>query len=270
MAQLAPEQQSQNWNQVARRYAEHIDPVTSPYAADALDLCEAAYGDRVLDVASGAGAATVLAAARASEVVAIDFSDEMVSGLQDRIRQEGIDNVTVSPMDAQDLDLPDDGFDAAISVFGVMMVPDRVRALAEMHRVLKPEGRAVVTAWQAPPDNEWMEVFFATMQEALPDAPPPTPPSFMEWADADLLADELRAAGFADVEIRTVKHGAPWEDSAAAWAAIAESNPVFGPMLQQLEPATVAGIREAFDRVLADRGNARLQAGAHLGLGRKA
>lgn len=268
MTDLAPEQQPGNWNQVARRYAEYIDPMTAQYAADAVDAADIREDQRVLDVASGFGAATRLAARRANEVVAIDFSSEMCAALRERLDDEGIDNVEVHEMDAQALDLPDDSFDAAVSSFGAMICPERTVAFAEMARVTRPGGRLATTAWQAPPNNEWLEIFMATVTTALPDADPPTPPPFMQLADPDRFRSELDSAGWSEVEIAGTTHRANWADAGAAWSAIAESNPLFGPLLQQLPDELTDRLRSTFAGLIDERGDAHLSAGAWIATGR--
>lgn len=267
MSETTPEQVAENWNQVARKYAESIDPVTARYAVDTVAKAGVDSGDRVLDVASGFGAATLLAAGRAQEVVAVDFSSEMCAALRERAEAEGVDNVTVHEMDAQALDLPTDGFDATISSFGTMICPDRVAAFTEMGRVTRPGGRLALSCWQAPPANEWLELFMKTVMTAMPDADPPTPPPFMELADPERLRSELERAGWSDIEIDGVTHEADWADADAAWAAIAESNPLFGPLLEQLPPELSTRIRTTFDDLIAERGNAQLSAGAWIATG---
>jgi ubiquinone/menaquinone biosynthesis C-methylase UbiE len=266
MADTTPEQQSGSWNHVARRYAEHIDPMTAQYAADAVELVVGS-GDRVLDVASGYGAATLVAARRAGEVVAVDFSSEMCEALAERAEGEGVDNVVVREMDAQRLVVPDDGFDVSLSSFGAMMCPDRGQAFAEMARVTRPGGRLALVVWQAPPNNDWLQVMLQTLATALPDAGPPSPPTFIELADPDRLRSEVESAGWTDVEVVGSTHEATWADAGAAWSAIAESNPVFGPLLDELPFELVVTIRRTFDGLIEARGDARLSAGAWIATG---
>lgn len=268
MTEPAPEQTASSWNQVARRYAEHIDPMTAQYAADMVGLAEPTEEDRVLDVASGFGAATLIAARRAAEVLAVDFSAEMCAALRERTRAGGLSNVSVHDMDAQALELPEDGFDTALSSFGVMICPDRHAAFSEMARVTKPGGRLVASSWQAPPHNDWLQIFMTTVTTALPDAEPPTPPAFMELADPQRFRSEVEHAGWVDVEIVDVTHRAGWADADQAWAAIAESNPVFGPMLQQFPEELSSRIRSTFGDLIDERGDARLSAGAWIAVGR--
>lgn len=268
MGDLTPEQIAGNWNLVARRYAEHIDPMTAQYAADAVELIGLTSDDRVVDVASGFGAATLLAAGRANEVVAVDFSSEMCTALRERTAGEEVSNVTVHEMDAQALGFADDDFDAALSSFGVMMCPDRAKAFAEMARVVRSGGRLAVTCWQAPPNNEWLELFITTVLTALPDAAPPTPPPFMELADPKRLRSEVEAAGWSEVEIADVTHRGEWADADAAWTAIAEANPLFGPLLDQLPDEFTNRLRTTFSGLIDDRGGAHLSAGAWIATGR--
>lgn len=268
MGDPTPEQLAGNWNQVARRYGEYIDPMTALYAADVLEQARVTDRDRVLDVASGFGAATLLAARIAEEVVAVDFSSEMCAALRERVAGEGAGNVRVHEMDAQSLDLDDDEFDAAVSSFGVMICPDRRSAFSEMARVTRAGGRLATSVWQAPPNNEWLELFMTTVSTALPDVDPPTPPPFMQLADPERFRSEVEAAGWSDVDVVDVTHRAEWEDAGAAWAAIAESNPLFGPLLEQLPAEVARKIRGTFSELIDQRGDAHLSAGAWIASGR--
>ena len=268
MGELTPEQIAERWDLVAERYASAIDPTTALYAADLLEQAGVGPDDRVLDVACGYGATTLLAARRAAEVVAIDFSPEMCAALSRRLDAEDVGNVAVHEMDAQALDLPDDHVDVALSSFGAMICPDRVAAFGEMARVARPGGRLATCCWQAPPNNEWLGTFLTTVTTALPDADPPSPPPFMELADPDRFRAELDQAGWSDVEVEGVTHQATWADAEEAWSAIAEANPLFGPMLVQLPGEVVTRLRDTFAGLIDQRGDAHLTAGAWIGLGR--
>jgi ubiquinone/menaquinone biosynthesis C-methylase UbiE len=100
----------------------------------------------VLDVTAGAGALVRCAAEADAQVLATDFSRSMVAC----IGAMGLPGVEARMMDGQALDLPDGSFDAAFSMFGVMLFPDWRRGLAEMARVLKPGGIAYIGTWENP------------------------------------------------------------------------------------------------------------------------
>jgi hypothetical protein len=107
-----------------------------------------------------------------------------------------------------------------------------------------------------------------TVVTALPDVTPPTPPPFMELADPERLRSEVEAARWTDVEVVGVTHQAHWADADAAWAAIAESNPLFGPLLEQLPDDVSGRVRAAFGDLIDERGDAHLTAGAWVASGR--
>lgn len=100
-------------------------------------------GDRVLDVGSGTGLGTLAAAKRASEVVALDPSPDMMRHLEERLRRSGPKNVRTvlgSFPDALNDEAP---FDSVISSFMVAHIPpaERRTMYRRMHERLAPGGR---------------------------------------------------------------------------------------------------------------------------------
>lgn len=105
-----------------------------PFAADRLILrLQPNAGEKVLDVATGTGAAT-LAAAQAvgtsGRVIAIDIADDMLTRLQSKIDKFGITNVDLHVMDAAALEFRRDYFHHVISGFGLFFLPDMGAAAA--------------------------------------------------------------------------------------------------------------------------------------------
>ena len=259
------------WNEVARSYAEHVHPVTALYVEDALRLASPAPDERVLDVACGAGAVAFPAAAKGNEVLAIDVAQAFVDMVQKRARAEGLHNLTAKVMDGQALRVPDASFDVVLSNFGAFLFPDRSRGFREMWRVLRPGGRAVVTSFVGPPENEWMALFGQAARETFPDLAAPSP-RFLELADADRFARELREAGFADVQVEGIRQEATWPDAEAAWVALSEGAPVFRPILERVGPEGARRMQEAFTALAEARfgeGAVVLGAPAHCAVARK-
>jgi len=117
-----------------------------PAARHVVDLASVARGERLLDVACGTGNAALLAAAVGAEVTGLDAAPRLVDVARARAAAAGTP-ATFVVGDALDLPFHDGAFDVVLSVFGVIFAPDADRALAEIVRVLRPGGRALVAVW---------------------------------------------------------------------------------------------------------------------------
>ena len=99
-------------------------------------------GDRVLDIACGTGAATLAAAEKVGSsgyVVGLDANPEMLAVARRKpTRIEWVDGT------AEALPMADSSFDAVVSQFGFMFFNDKLAALREMVRVLRPSGGMAV------------------------------------------------------------------------------------------------------------------------------
>lgn len=96
-------------------------------------------GDRVLDACCGTGDLALAAARAGGEVTGLDFAEAMV----ERARQKS-DRVRWVQGDVTALPFAAGSFDAATVGFGIRNVPDVEKGLAELARVLRPEGRLAV------------------------------------------------------------------------------------------------------------------------------
>ena len=106
-------------------------------------LCETVdlhAGQRILDVACGSGNTALCAARRWCEVTGLDYVPSLLDRARERAAFEGLD-IRFDEGDAVNLPYEDGTFDAVLSTFGVMFVPDQERAAAEMVRVCRPGGK---------------------------------------------------------------------------------------------------------------------------------
>ena len=100
--------------------------------------------EAVLDIGCGAGVDAIIAAkltGPSGTVTGIDLVPEMLARASENARLAGVDNVTFRESSAEQLPFPDNSFDVVISNGVFNLVVDKVKALGEVLRVLKPGGR---------------------------------------------------------------------------------------------------------------------------------
>ncbi len=125
---------------VGRRMIRQHEPETRW----AVSLLAPSAGERVLDIGCGAGRAIELLSAREPEtrVTGVDLSVTMLAAARRRNRRavrQG--RVRLRQADAMQLPFADASFDEVLSIHSIYFWSDRRRALAEIARVLRPDGR---------------------------------------------------------------------------------------------------------------------------------
>lgn len=134
--------------------------------------------------------------------------------------------------DATRLPFDDGSFDVVACQFGAVFFPDKVAAFAEARRVLAPGGVFALNVWGALGEHDFQAALF----DAAEDAVPGTPARFMRsvvhgYAGADVIAGDLRAAGFHRVRTEAVT----LEGRAGSVADLAAGYCTGTPMRAELE-----------------------------------
>jgi SAM-dependent methyltransferase len=173
-----------------------------------LDFASVQPGSRVLDVAAGTGDQTLIAARRVGpigNVLATDDSASMLKVAAEAARNEGLTNVETRVMNAENLALDADSFDAVISRNALMLFPNPVRALTEMRRVVKSGGKVAVIVFSALEKNPYHGIVFGIVQR-LGNIFPPAPgePWMYALGDPGALEDVYSRAGFLNVSVQAL------------------------------------------------------------------
>jgi ubiquinone/menaquinone biosynthesis C-methylase UbiE len=222
-ARLQNRIQRYGWDRAAPAYDAAWSRQLEPGQTLMLGLAGISRGERVLDVACGAGAVARRAAALAGPegfVLGTDISDGMVAAA--RAASSGEAALAFRRMPADGLDLDSDSFDAALCAFGLMYVPDPVQGLAEMRRVLRPGGRAAVAVWGPRSRCGWAEVF--PIVDARVESE--VCPLFFRLGQGDALEAAMRAAGFEAIEVRRISPRLAYASAEEALVAAFDAGPV--------------------------------------------
>lgn len=196
------------------RIAGVYDPINSAmtaglhhkWRARSVDAAGLRAGDAALDVCCGTGDLTLELARRvgpAGRAIGSDFSEPMLDIARDKRERGGV-WPTFEWADALELPYDDESFDAVTVGFGVRNLSDLDRGIAEMRRVLRPGGRAVIleiTQPQRPPLSFFFRVWFDHLVPMLgraagdADAYSYLPESVKRFPPPDGLAAKMDAAG---------------------------------------------------------------------------
>jgi SAM-dependent methyltransferase len=196
--------EQQGWSDVISGYVEHLGPITLQTVAPTLKAAQVVNGDLVLDVCTGHGILAGAAAQLGAIVRGLDFSEQVLA-----IARRLYPAIKFDQGDAQALPYPTDSFDTVLCGYGLIHLPEPERALAEMHRVVKPGGRIAVSVWARPaPGNGFALLFGAIRTHGRLEVPLPHGPDFFQFSDETSMTAALSDIGFADA--RAVKIDQSW------------------------------------------------------------
>lgn len=154
-------------------------------------------GDRVLDVAAGAGNAAIPAALIGAAVVASDLTPELFDAGRSQAAARGA-ALTWETADAEAIPYPDRDFDIVMSCVGVMFAPHHQRAADELIRVCRTGGTIGLLCWTP---GGFVGQLFATMKPYAPPPPPGAQPPPL-WGSEDHVRD-LFGDRVTDIAART-------------------------------------------------------------------
>ena len=131
----------------AELYEENNVPtIFTAWARDLLERAQLKEGDCVLDVACGTGVVSRLAKEVVGDrgrVVGVDLNEGMITVARAAAAKKKLDIEWVQS-DAAAIPLTEPKFDVAFCQQGLQFFPDKVGALKEMRRLLKPNGRCIL------------------------------------------------------------------------------------------------------------------------------
>ena len=157
-------------------------------------IAELREGETVLDVGSGAGMDVFLAVNKvgpAGRVIGVDMTEAMIDKASAIARSNGFKNVEFRLGEIEKLPVEDNCVDTIISNCVINLSPDKSKVFSEAYRVLKPEGKLIVSdivAERALPDGikEDLEAWAGCIAGAL---------------ERNEYLERIRGAGFGDLQV---------------------------------------------------------------------
>jgi len=158
---------------IAEVYERYLVPlIFEPYAEDLVARLASRAPGRVLELAAGTGVVTRALASVLPDGVSIVATD-LNRPMLDHASARGTERpVEWRQADAMQLPFPDESFDAVVCQCGVMFFPDKVKALSEARRVLKPGGVFIFNTWDRIEDNEFAHTVTTALESLFPEDPP--------------------------------------------------------------------------------------------------
>lgn len=225
--------------------SDHLDRVRSEFArqADTFDAharkadlrvedrFRQALGERatgsILDVACGPGVVTAAVAKEAAAVIGLDATEEMLE--KARARANDLPHVSFQAGDAEALPFADARFDGVVTRLSLHHFETPANALAEMFRVLKPGGRAVIVDVTA--DRDTAKADLQNAIETLRD------PSHVRMMPAEEIEELVAGAGFTVVATETWDADREFEE----WMGIVNDPKRLGPLRTVVHALAEAG-----------------------------
>jgi len=226
-------------------------------------------GARVLDLGCGFGDMTLQLAERLAAsggtAVGVDVASNFVDAATRGALEVGSKNTTFFRADVQTDDLRGP-YDAAYSRFGIQFFASPVAALRNIKRALKPGGSVAFVTWRKREDNPWLHVpekcvrALIAEEEETADEPTCGPGPF-SMRGADLVSDQLKAAGFTQIGFERhdvdICVGRDLDEAIAFAMALGPAGEIMrlaGAVGKQREPEVMAALKDALAGFVTARG----------------
>jgi ubiquinone/menaquinone biosynthesis C-methylase UbiE len=212
MSQAVVNDTLKQWQETAVYWSKHhhtIRTMFAPLTRALIEQARIAQGQRVLDVAGGAGEPSLTIAdivGPRGSVMCTDPIAEMLAAAEHEAESLGLENVQFRQCTADSLPFADASFDASVCRLGVMFFPDPLAGIREMLRVTKPGGYVALAVWDKSEVNPYSYLVTQVISRHVPPTPvAPNAPDAFRFCDPGKLRRIVEDAGAVDAAERVVK-----------------------------------------------------------------
>lgn len=217
--------QRYGWDKASEYYENGWQEQLRPAHDLIIAVSDIQPSENILDIAAGTGLITFRMAEKVGQsgkILATDISDEMVKIGTKICNSKEVTNVSFERMDAENLAFEDNAFNLVTCALGLMYFPDPDTSMAEMYRVLKHGGRAVVAVWGSRKKCGWAEIFPIVDVRVNTDVCP----MFFNLGESEVLKYPFENAGFKDISLIKIETKLIYSSAEEACEALFLGGPV--------------------------------------------
>jgi ubiquinone/menaquinone biosynthesis C-methylase UbiE len=156
--------------------ADHFDdgPLAfwGRYGRGTIERLALGPGSSVLDAGCGSGASAIPAAQRVGvdgRVIGVDLAERLLAMARAKAEKLGLRNIEFRNGDMEALGFPDAASDAVVCVFSIFFVPDMIKQVRELWRMVRPGGQLAITTWGPRMFEPGSAAWWAAVKQFRPD-----------------------------------------------------------------------------------------------------
>ncbi len=214
---------SQMFNRIAPRYdflnrflSFGIDKI---WRRKAIKILKKTEPKKILDLASGTGDLAIeMRKIKPQKIIGIDISEGMIEIGRQKVKKRGLEKmIELQIGDSENLNFPDNCFDAVTVAFGVRNFEHLEKGLQEMKRVLKNNGKLLILEFSLPKKNPFKALYLFYFKYILPiwgkiisrdkNAYTYLPATVMKFPSGKKFNEKLEETGFSDIENKELTFG---------------------------------------------------------------
>src|SRR5262249_1219350 len=214
------------------------------YGRRTIERLGLAPGSVVLDVGCGSGASAIPAGkvvGSRGRVVGVDLAHRLLAMARAKAAAQKLQNIEFRQADMEALGYPDASFDAVVCVFAIFFVPDMVKQVRELWRMVRPGGQLAITTWGPRMFEPGSAAWWAAVKQFRPDLHA----AFNPWermVTAQAVGRLLTDGGIREAEI-TAEDGRQALQSADDWWTVVQGSG-YRWTLEQMDNETIARVRD--------------------------
>jgi len=147
MNKIQNKKSEKTWDAIAKSF----DKTRRKSWTECIDFINSLKKDCIIaDIACGNGRHLIPAAKHCSKVIGIDISNELLKIVKEKIDENNLKNITIFHSDVVNLPLNNSSVDAVLYIAALHNVKgrnNRIKSLKEVKRILKKDGKALISVW---------------------------------------------------------------------------------------------------------------------------